>query len=57
MYRVTYYPEGDNYEHENLFTTVDEALAFINEEAEDWCEYALWVQLELETVIRVKEDA
>ena len=54
MYKVTYYPNGSGCEHENLFAGVDEALVFINEEAEDWSEYALWEEIPLETVIRVQ---
>lgn len=57
MYKVTYYPNGSGCEQENLFTFVDDALAFINEEHEDWSEYALWAEIPLEIVIRVREDA
>ena len=56
MYKVTYY-QTYNGESENTFDTVKQALQFINDCAEDWDEYALWIEIPLETVIRVKGDA
>lgn len=54
MYKVTYYPNGSGVEQENLFTSVGDALEYINEDHEDWSEYQLWAEIPLETVIRVR---
>jgi hypothetical protein len=56
MYKVTYYTTHYG-ECDQTFHTTTQALQFINDCAEDWDEYSLWVEIPLETVIRVQEDA
>jgi hypothetical protein len=55
MYKVTYYCRSSG-ECDSTFDTVKDALEFINDCADGWDEYALWVEIPLESVIRVKES-